>query len=89
MPARHRVPLKYKPQLLERDGHACVYCGETTPDKLTIDHLIPKILGGTDDFWNLAIACATCNGSKFIRVDQRTFEILFRNVRIALEEAAR
>ena len=42
--------------------HACCYCGETT--HLTIDHLIPRLLGGPDDSDNLVLACRSCNSSK-------------------------
>lgn len=45
-----------------RDGHACVYCG--TPDDLTLDHLIPKALGGRNTIPNLVTCCASCNYEK-------------------------
>ena len=41
---------------------ACYYCGST--DKLSVDHLIPRISGGTDDSDNLIWACRSCNSSK-------------------------
>ena len=41
---------------------ACCYCGAT--GALTIDHLIPKIKGGTDYADNLVWACQSCNSSK-------------------------
>ena len=41
---------------------ACYYCGSI--DNLTVDHLIPRISGGTDDSDNLIWACRSCNSSK-------------------------
>lgn len=41
----------------------CSYCGSRT-QKLSIDHLIPKALGGLDRAENLVWACRSCNSSK-------------------------
>lgn len=52
-------------EILRRDNHTCRYCGGTAPEvKLTVDHVIPEALGGTDDPGNLVAACADCNGGK-------------------------
>lgn len=52
-------------EILRRDGHACRYCGAMAPDvKLTIDHVIPVALGGSDEPRNLVTACADCNSGK-------------------------
>lgn len=52
-------------EVFRRDNHACRYCGATPPDaKLTIDHVVPESLGGSDDPSNLVTACAGCNGGK-------------------------
>lgn len=52
-------------EVLKRDNHTCRYCGGTAPDvKLTIDHVTPVALGGTDDPSNLVAACQDCNYGK-------------------------
>lgn len=52
-------------EVFRRDNHACRYCGGVAPEvKLTIDHVIPEALGGTDEPANLVAACADCNGGK-------------------------
>ncbi|NKY60793.1 HNH endonuclease [Nocardia flavorosea] len=52
-------------EIFRRDAHTCRYCGATAPDvKLTIDHVTPVALGGTDEPGNLFTACADCNGGK-------------------------
>ncbi|PBA43543.1 hypothetical protein CKJ63_03530 [Mycobacterium avium] len=52
-------------EILRRDNHACRYCGASAPDaKLTVDHVIPEALGGSDDPTNLVAACADCNTGK-------------------------
>jgi len=45
-----------------RDGFACLYCGND--ERLTLDHLLPRELGGSNEVENLVTACLTCNSSK-------------------------
>lgn len=59
------VSKRLRHEVMRRDGHACRYCGATAPDvKLTIDHVTPTTLGGTDEPSNLVTACADCNAGK-------------------------
>ena len=52
-------------EVLKRDDHTCRYCGAKAPDaKLTVDHVTPVALGGTDDASNLVAACCECNSGK-------------------------
>ena len=51
----------------EAQNWKCCYCGcETEPttknkNSATLEHVLPKSLGGTDDWDNLAMACMKCN----------------------------
>ena len=52
-------------EVLRRDDHRCRYCGAAAPDvKLTIDHVVPVSLGGSDEPGNLVAACPDCNAGK-------------------------
>lgn len=52
-------------EVLKRDNHTCRYCGATANDgPLTIDHVTPVALGGTDNPDNLVTACRDCNYGK-------------------------
>lgn len=44
------------------NGARCVYCGST--ENLSVDHLFPRIKGGTDNVENLVCSCKSCNSSK-------------------------
>lgn len=59
------VSKRLRYEILRRDNHACRYCGGIAPDvALTVDHVIPTALGGTDDASNLVSACKDCNAGK-------------------------
>lgn len=61
MPVSKRVRF----EVLRRDGHTCRYCGATAPGAtLTVDHVVPTALGGTDSPSNLVTACRECNAGK-------------------------
>lgn len=49
-------------EVFERCGAVCSVCGSV--DDLTVDHIYPKSLGGTNDPGNLQILCMRCNASK-------------------------
>lgn len=52
-------------EVLRRDEYTCQYCGETAPDvKITVDHVMPVALGGSDFPSNLVAACGDCNAGK-------------------------
>lgn len=52
-------------EVLKRDNHTCRYCGAKAPGAtLTVDHVIPSSLGGSDKPSNLVAACRDCNAGK-------------------------
>lgn len=59
---RRRVRLT-KREVLRRDNYTCQYCGQHT-GYLTVDHIVPRHLGGTHSWDNLVAACPACNHRK-------------------------
>lgn len=63
--SRMTVSRRLRFEILRRDGHTCRYCGGSAPDvALTVDHVKPAALGGSDDPTNLVTACTQCNSGK-------------------------
>lgn len=55
-------------RIYKRDGHSCVYCGSSK--NLTLDHVIPKSRGGSNDWTNLVTSCFKCNLKKADRTPE-------------------
>lgn len=60
--ARPVLPLS-RQNILKRDNYTCQYCGLHN-NQMTVDHVIPKKLGGKDSWENLVCACNKCNNRK-------------------------
>lgn len=68
-----------------RDGGRCVYCGiavrrpgkgvKRASDLATLDHIIPRSVGGPLNQGNLALACQACNNERGV-MDSVTFRAL-------------
>ena len=62
-----------------RDGNVCQYCGKRlAAHQLTIDHVIPRSLGGTESWSNLVTACMPCNTRKGGRTPRSAGMLLTR-----------
>ena len=61
-------------KLVKRKNAACTYCGST--EFLTVDHIIPKVKGGTNEYNNLQILCKRCNTIKGSKSDAEARKIL-------------
>lgn len=64
MVSRPRPQVKLtRREILRRDNFACQYCGKHTLD-LTIDHVVPRHMGGKHIWVNVVTACYSCNHRK-------------------------
>lgn len=59
---RNRVRLTRR-EVFRRDNFTCQYCGRRGVE-LTIDHVIPRQMGGMHTWDNVVTACAACNHRK-------------------------
>jgi 5-methylcytosine-specific restriction endonuclease McrA len=83
-----------KEYLLEKWGRQCAYCdGQGIP--LQIEHIVPKIEGGSDRLANLTLACQKCNQQKgsrrveeFLKEDQERLRRIVATSKTPLKDAA-
>lgn len=52
---------KIRERIVLRDGGICQMCGMEGD---SVDHIIPRSQGGTDDDFNLQLLCRLCNSVK-------------------------
>ncbi|MDP6776249.1 MAG: HNH endonuclease [Candidatus Latescibacteria bacterium] len=69
-----------KRNILKRDGHQCQYCGGKR-GPMTVDHVVPRTIGGRDSWENLVCACLVCNNRKGNQTPERAGISLIRKPR--------
>lgn len=63
-------------RLSERDGAKCRKCG--TIDNLTIEHKIPRCIGGKNSYENLEILCLKCNINEYHTLVKKALTLYFK-----------
>jgi 5-methylcytosine-specific restriction endonuclease McrA len=66
-PRREAISRDIRRTVWERDGGACVQCGDAF--ELQFDHIIPIALGGATTIENLQVLCGPCNRTKGAEID--------------------
>jgi HNH endonuclease len=72
---KNKQPAENKRRILNiRDGNLCHYCKKVMrgPNPQSIEHVVPRSLGGSNNISNLVLACIKCNnsrGSIYIKCD--------------------
>ncbi len=60
----NKVPFSRR-NVYRRDGNLCQYCGRHVHhSEMTIDHVVPRSVGGKNTWENCVIACRRCNNAK-------------------------
>lgn len=54
------IAKKRRQAIYARDGRRCVWCRKQ-PEQLTLDHVQPRSLGGSNATHNLVTCCMGCN----------------------------
>lgn len=56
--------LEFNVKKIQQNNY-CWYCGKAMdPNKLTKDHVFPRVKGGDNDMDNIIMVCKSCNSSK-------------------------
>lgn len=80
MANRSEISKKLAEEIMERDDYTCQICGSI--EDLTIDHILPRTLGGKNIKENLRVLCRSCNSKRpldgeklFIELKQQGYNI--------------
>jgi len=72
------LPKLTRVEVFNRDRYTCQYCGKETR-QLTLDHVIPRYLGGEHTWGNVVSACVSCNRRKAGRTPEQAGMRLLRS----------
>lgn len=65
MAKNRRTKSDRRKDIWKKTNGLCAHCGkEVSSTSQTVDHIIPKSMGGGDDQRNLMPLCKRCNGSR-------------------------
>lgn len=80
-----RQPKFNRINIFRRDGDACQYCAKSFAKReLTIDHVVPRSMGGRSTWDNVVCCCVACNRKKGGRTpEQANMKLLCRPVKPA------
>jgi 5-methylcytosine-specific restriction endonuclease McrA len=76
-PRRWKVPLKWRESVMRHANYRCQWPGCGTTEGVTIEHVIPVVLGGSNNPANLSVLCRTHQTASFDR---------FREILKAIDE---
>lgn len=65
-------PETVRQRVREAFGDRCAYClsaQQYVLSKLEVEHIISRARGGSDEEWNLCLACRLCNSYKSSRIE--------------------
>lgn len=71
---RGPIALALAHRLSAEQNHRCCHCGVRTkrwdrgPHRATVEHIIPRCRGGSNEYRNLAMACYSCNNARGSRI---------------------
>lgn len=68
---RKQLSKKTRFEVLTRDSFKCVLCG--SKETLEVDHIVPRVEGGSNELKNLRTLCHDCNVGKRLCENEKNF----------------
>ncbi len=68
---KDRISRSRRDRVFERAKGCCEYCfsqQKFSMDTFSVDHILPRSKGGSDNLDNLALSCQGCNACKYNRI---------------------
>ena len=67
-----RVPVRVRRAVIHHADGCCEYCRSQmhfSSDSFSVEHIVPRAVGGGNEPGNLALSCQGCNNRKFVSTD--------------------
>jgi hypothetical protein len=65
LPSRTKIDPGLRSAVIQKYPNRCAYCGKRIfKSNITVDHVLPRVRGGTETLENLLPACRDCNQHK-------------------------
>ncbi len=71
------IPITIRKAVFERDGYKCRKCRDTVKSHLTLNHIVPRIIGGKNETKNLEVMCYKCNRQSFAALTRKAIKFYF------------
>ncbi len=71
---------KIREAVFERDKYKCLKCDNKTRSHLTINHIVPRVVGGSNKTENLETLCAKCNRQVFAELTREAIKFYFSKI---------
>lgn len=60
----HWIRTEKRKRIYARDGSRCIWCDKPVDADASLDHILPRVRGGTNQASNLVTACIPCNAAR-------------------------
>ena len=67
-----RISKRVRQRVIERAHGCCEYClsqEHLSPSSFSLEHIVPRQMGGTSTEDNLALSCQECNNHKYTKIE--------------------
>jgi hypothetical protein len=67
-----RISIRQRASVIERAEERCEYClcpMRYSSSPFSVEHILPRAMGGTNSLTNLALSCQGCNNAKYTKIE--------------------
>jgi len=74
------IPKALRDKVFSRENFQCRKCKDRIQSHLTINHIVPRIVGGKNELKNLEVLCFKCNRQAFAKLVRKALKFYFEKI---------